>query len=265
MPRYFSWNAYRSYRDCSLRYKNIYILKKAHTVMQDDYNLVYGSVMHEVTEAFYKQALWKLRKDCGKKLLELAREIFKKVLRESKIIWTKPKRKTPEELLVEILADVPKIIEAVKKYSLLSKTSYSEYSLKAKLANHLIGGRADLLLPRKEGLTLIDGKGSKNKDSDHREQLLFYVLCYYLSKKEVPKFSGVWYFRQAYIEWHSFTAADLKRLRDMILDAKDSMNKGIFEPTAKRENCFWCEYKNTCLVQKDHLETPYGEIVEAFF
>ena len=233
--------------------------------MQDDYNLVYGSVMHEVVEDFYKQELWKLRKDCGEKLIELAKFYFTKILKESKIIWTKQKRKTPEGLLEEILLDIPKLIEAVKKYKLLSKTALTEYNLRANLSEYKIGGRADLILNQTEGLTLIDGKGSKGKDPDHREQLLFYVLCYYLSKKQIPRFSGVWYFRECRIEWFAFKVEELKQLRDKILRSRKLIGEGIFKPTEKRENCFWCEYKNTCLVQKDHLETPYGEIVEAFF
>lgn len=264
MVKYISWSAYRTYRDCSLRYENIYITKKKPTMVKDDYNLIYGSTIHEVVEAFYKQKLWQLRKDCGKRLSEIAASSFSKILRDSSVLWNKPKRKTPEGLLDEVLADVPKILDAVKRYKLLSNVALAEYNLRATLSTYKIGGRLDLLLKKKEGLTLLDGKGSKNKQADHREQVLFYVLCYYLANKTIPKFSGVWYFRQASIDWFPFKLDDLKRLRDMVLKACKLIKQGVFKATEKRENCFWCEYKNTCLVQKDHLETPYGEIIEAF-
>jgi len=262
--KYFSWNRYLTYRNCPLRYKNIYILRKERTVSQDDYHFLYGSVMHSLVESFYKNSLWEMRKECVNTLRSQAKSFYKNLLRESKVLWHKPHRKSQEELLEEILNDVPKITAAIKKYRLLSKLVFPEQNLRADLSGYKIGGRTDLILHRQEGLTLIDGKGSKNKSDDHREQVLFYALSYYLAYKKIPKFSGVWYFRETQIDWHAFKIEDLKRLSNLIITALKAIEQEKFEVTSKRDNCFWCEYKNTCSVHEDHLDTPYGKVIEAF-
>jgi len=265
MAHYLSWNAYLAYVKCPLRYENIYITKKPATVIPDDYNLIYGSVLHQVCETFYKKELWRLGKGCQDRLLIVAKESFSKILQKGHILWGKPERKTPEALLQEILRDIPKVIQAVKKYRLLGSPVFVEYEVVTSFMSSKIGGRLDLLISCPQGLTLLDGKGAKHRDPEHSKQLLYYVLSYYLLKKEIPKFTGIWYFREGIVEWFSFTGNDLKELENSILKVLGQIKSKEFKPTEDKQNCFWCNYKNTCQKNVDDLETPYGEIVEASF
>jgi len=264
MAYYFSWNAYWTYKSCPARYRKIYITKTPVTKVLDHYNLVYGVVVHEVVERFYRDKLWKLKKDCSNKLAQLARELAVKYIKSKTILWDKPNRKSASELIEEIVGDVPKLLAVIKEQKLLSPDTQSEYNLRAKLSSFTIGGRADLLVNKPEGLFLIDGKGAKNSRPEHRLQLIYYTLCFYLNKRVIPKFVGIWYFRESKIKWLDITSKELKELRDDLIRVKTYIREGKFPLAEKKDNCYWCDYNNVCGKSVDHLETEYGQIVEAF-
>jgi CRISPR/Cas system-associated exonuclease Cas4 (RecB family) len=264
MAWYFSWNAYWTYKQCPERYQKIYITKVPVTKVLDHYNLIYGVAMHELVELFYKSKLWKLKKECVGRLKQIATKNYTKYIQGHTILWGKSGRKSESELLEELLNDIPKLLTVIKEQKLLSLNVQAEADLRAKLSSFTIGGRADLLVTKPEGLFLIDGKSSKNPRPEHRTQLIYYTLCYYLANRAIPKFVGIWYFRKSKIQWLDITLKELEELRDDIIRVKSLIRQEKF-PRAKTKNpCFWCDYNNVCGKSQDHLETEYGQIVEAY-
>lgn len=240
-----------------------------------DHYRVMGNTIAKVMEYLYngkddEGPWWKLYK--GSELVEKLEEATS---REFDYYCDKPKTWIPfggfssfgqvptrSELLHTCIEGVRGYLRTMVAQRLVGEFARAEVNLLGYInPENPIGGRADLILRRKDaGVIILDGKNSKTKGK-HTDpnQLVWYALCFYVAYERLPDKLGFIYYRYPYdpemgeegVDWVEFDAGDVKGLAARAVAARKGMYNHEFDPTPSPDTCRYCDYESICPARQE--------------
>ena len=163
---------------------------------------------------------------------------------------------TRSELLNVCLEGVRGYLKTMVANKLVGQYAFAEVNLLGYInEDNPIGGRADLLLRREEGVVILDGKNSAHKGR-HTDpnQLVWYALCFYVAYGRLPEKLGFIYYRYPYdpatdetgVEWVEFDPGDVKGLAVRAVEARAAMYRHEFDPVPTPDVCRYCDFESIC-------------------
>jgi hypothetical protein len=240
-------------------------------------NMLYGTVVGAIFEAFYTDRIW-LRSGVEAILLALVDDILNQTIdreqqKGGRFDWKDKKAnyKSIADLRADIVAAIPRGIAIIRYHRLLGRESAAEVKLDTWVDGHILGGRADFIMRRvkpHEDLVILDGKGSRWREQYvDPQQLWWYALLYHLKNKVLPDRLGFVFWRQEperSLDWVDFDLAALNDLKAGALSAiehielaksafafqnNESERTGViqrdFSVQPSRE-CKFCEFRPAC-------------------
>jgi CRISPR/Cas system-associated exonuclease Cas4 (RecB family) len=242
-------------------------------IKESRHHAVMGIVLAAAMEKLYNDELWRDPKNLSTNLLSfLDREWFRQLKNPRNYIDYNKARLTAAEMLEVAREGVLGYLQTMKAHSLLSLTyARSEVDLIGWVDKwNPVGGRVDLMFRRKDGVTIIDGKNSRRRETVDADQLRWYGLLYRLAYKEMPHRLGFVWFRYPYgadaydddgnrkydddgnpmieqgVEWVPFTLEDFQGLAHRAVEAKKGMRKELFPANPVPSYCKYCVYESVC-------------------
>lgn len=162
---------------------------------------------------------------------------------------------TRSEMLEHCRNAVTGYLKTMKAHRFLGPYAKAEVGLVGWIDKYTqIGGRADVIIRRDDtGVTILDGKNYKKRESDP-DQLRWYALLFKLSYKKLPERLGFVYYRfpfneesgESGVEWVTFTEGDLEGIAQRVLQAKQGMRKQDFKALPEPPKCNYCEFQSVC-------------------
>jgi hypothetical protein len=243
---YLSYSGFKTYEQCPLAYWHKYVNKTATPTPDNGINALYGSVVGNVFEAFYRDRIWK-HPDFLDRLQAMVEPCYDLAIKNQKgriYDWSDEKANyhSKEEVLADVRETIPRGVNIIRQNRLLGPQADAEVKLDARFGEHMIGGRADFLIKRIEphrDLVLLDGKGSKHREKYvdgapkkagqeiEGTQLKWYAVLHRSRMKFVPDGLGYIFWRfedEKAIEWVSFTTSDLDRLEHEVVSTMDRIS-----------------------------------------
>lgn len=220
------------------------------------HHAVMGTVIQYAIERMYNDELYKDPEKLTPTLLELVdREWVRQESDPRNRMDYSRMELTRTEMLQHCRDAVLNYLKTMKLNKLLGPYAKAEVGLVGWIDQYTqVGGRADVIIRREDtGLTILDGKNAKRKESDP-DQLRWYALLFKLSYKKLPDRLGFVYYRypaneefgESGIDWVPFTEADLEGLAQRVVQARLNMRKGKFDPTPNPPDCKYCDYEDVC-------------------
>ena len=229
---------------------------------RSEHHLVMGIVIGDTLELLYNNELWRDPQSLRERLVDLVKLKFDTEMNKPKrfIDWNQVSR---EEMYEVCVSGVLGFLKTMKHNKLLGEYARSEVDLRTQIDKYNpIGGRADLIIRRKDnGTAIYDFKNSKyaGKYTDP-DQLRFYALCFYLAYHKIPDRLGFIYTRfpngtppEGYdadsytgVVDVDFTEDDIKGLAERAKVVSKGMWKKKFEPTPAPKVCRLCDYESCC-------------------
>jgi hypothetical protein len=288
---YLSYSGFKKAVTCLFAYWHEYPNKTPKTGPDDRLGSIYGSVVGKLFEDFYTQKVW-LQPNPKEFLLGRVTQTVDAVIKQETttkgwktggiLLWkgTEPNQNPKglyanrAELEADIRDAIPRGLDTIRQYKLIGPRADAEYKLDFKTPKgHILGGRADFIIQRVRpfsDLLIVDGKGSKHRDSYvDPQQLVWYAMLFYLhsvsqGKPQLPDKLAFLYWRcnpDKAMDWLGVSEDDVKALLSTVLDtisdieeklkilpAGVSMNtvRGVFKPKANESNCRFCPYTAAC-------------------
>lgn len=228
------------------------------------HHAVMGTVIQYAIERMYNDELYKDPENLPKSLLELVdREWVRQESDPRNRMDYSRTELTRSEMLQHCRDAVLNYLKTMKANKLLGPYAKAEVGLVGWVDQYTrVGGYADVIIRREDtGLTILDGKNAKRKESDP-DQLRWYALLFKLSYKQAPNRLGFVYYRypaneefgEFGIDWVPFTDGDLEGLAQRIVQARLAMRKGKFDPTPNPPSCKFCDYETVCAARQAQRE-----------
>lgn len=279
---YISYSGHSTYQSCRKSYYLSYIAKVALVVPENRINMLYGDAVGKIFERFYRDELW--RSNVTARLQALVKPTIDKIIatetgKGGVFDWSDPTLKAGSRSLLEVTQEVvetiPRALASIRHHWLVGLDAQAELSLDTDVEGHRIGGRADFVLTRARtnDLVLVDGKGSRYRDSytDHR-QLRWYSMLFDLKFGRIPDKLGFLFWRSQPAEsmdWSTVTKAELNDLREAILETVGEIESGqkrveagepaftVFFPTPTTSGCKFCKFRHQCAEGKKVLSEDF--------
>lgn len=241
-----SWSGFKTYKRCGLAYKKSYVDKEP--VARNAYNAVGGKTIQAVFERFYNDEIWRRGKEVRAILDDLLPKEYRRVLFDEEVDWKAPESKlTREELLDSLRPVVGTTLQVIKDHKLIGKFAKAEVKLQAWFDKVLVHGIADFVIRRDNSHIILDGKLTRHRkkylDAD---QLVFYVMLFYLQHQVVVDQVGWIYYTYGELEWVPVTIEDVKRLHADIKVAIEGIRKNRFDADPSEDACRFCDFAKTC-------------------
>jgi hypothetical protein len=269
---YLSYSGYKTYTACPCHYWHKYIDKTRLDLPDNRVNTLFGTVVGSLFEYFYNEKIW-AEKGVEQKLRNRVQTAYLRAIaketRSGSIKWKPEDEKanyaSPEELLEDVRATIPRGLLIIRQHRLLGQSAAAEVKLDQEVQGHTIAGRSDFLMRRispHHDLILLDGKGSKYRDKyiDSR-QLRWYAMLHRLKEKHAPDRLGFVYWRsepEKSVDWLECSSNELDSLYESVLETIAEIEKGTAQITANPdsrpevfparpgEQCRFCPYLTLC-------------------
>ncbi len=269
---YLSYSGFSIQDKCPLAYYHMYVVKTRRPQPDNRVNMLYGSIVGEIFARFYNGRMWRAPNFVAD-LMALVPIVAQEIIAEEAMEWKqgifnwrdpKANYRSLEEVLRDVEETIPRAIKAIKHHRLVGKRADAEVQLDTNLNGHVLAGRSDFVIgrvPPHEDLIILDGKGSRHRDTyvDFR-QLLWYAMLYKERHKALPDKLGFLYWRsdaETSIDWKEFKPEDIDELRQGVLETIASLESRVFRlPQAKNvtdlfpaqpsRDCKWCAYLPIC-------------------
>lgn len=279
---YISYSGHSIYQSCRKSYYLGYIAKVVLQVPDNRVNMLYGDAVGKLFERFYRDELW--RSNVTAKLLALVKPTLDKIIASEtrkggvfdwKDSTLKAGSRSLSEVTQEVIETIPRALSSIRHHWLVGLDAQAELSLDTEVDGHTIGGRADFVMTRgrTNDLVLVDGKGSRYRDSytDHR-QLRWYSMLYNLKFGRIPDKLGFLYWRsppEESMDWSTVTPAQLSDLREAVLETVGEIEEGqrrvaagepvfsVFFPTPSTSGCKFCKFRHQCTEGKKVLSEEF--------
>lgn len=238
---YFSYWSYNIHQTCPAKF--LYLCVNGYRppeTERDARNAYEGAVVHNAAETWYKAGSPLSIREFYR-LIEHHKVSF---LAENRVVWKDPADES--RALTEIDRQATAFLAAVREYKLVAKNYYTEHSFRVRVHPELvIGGRIDLLLFQKQGITIADWKGVKTKSFISVEQLKIYSLAVRALYKRRPVRAGFLFTRMGGADWYQFTDQELDAQLETLLAEGHKVRAGQF-PGQVGFHCRWCDAKAVC-------------------
>ena len=250
---YLSYSGFKSFSTCPYQYWHKYVNKTSVPTPENGVNALYGTVVGQVFEAFYRDRIWK-NPNCVDALCALAEPTLDAAIRENVskgrvVDWgdDKANYRTRKGVLDDVLNSIPVGVETIRSNRFIGPFTEAEMKLDYRFGSHIMGGRADFTIERVapyKDLIILDGKGSKHRDkyvdgSKRKEgraiegtQLKWYAALYREHYGRTPDALGYVFWRfsgDKAVEWVPFEEHDLDRLKDDVLSTIDRIDRSTRE------------------------------------
>lgn len=268
---YLSYSGFKLYQQCPRQYWHRYIGKTQPPKPDNRVNMLFGSAVGTVFEAFYNDKLWNKPNpyDACMALVEpTVARIMKEEGRKGLFNWGDPKANyhSLDDMLDAVREAIPNGLSIIKQHRLLGPMAQAEVKLDSKYDGHLLGGRADFIIKRTaphHDLIILDGKGSR-----HREkyvdgmQLRWYAMLYQMTFNALPDKLGFVFWRWPpgkALDWEPFTPEGLTDLAKTavkgistietgvnLLKGANPVGTGVFSAIPERMQCQLCSFAIFC-------------------
>ena len=242
-----SWSGYNTYDRCPLAYKKGYVDREP-TPHANEYNTIGGKAIQAVFERFYNDQIWRRGKEVSPILQDLLGKEFRRVCDDSIVDWSAPESKlTKEELLDSLRPLIGTTLTVIKDNHFIGKFAKAEVKLQAWFDKILVHGIADFVFRRDNSHIILDGKLTKHRKKYLKpDQLVWYVMLFYLQHLLFVDKVGWVYYTYGEVEWLPVTIADVKRLHADVQATIANIKKNNFEATPSTDACRFCDYAKTC-------------------
>lgn len=274
---YISYSGFNFWEKCPYSYYHRYVIKTVPPELDNRINMLYGGSVGVVFDQFYKEKLWRLP-NFTEEMKSRVPKIVAKIIEEETapgkngyINWAdkKAEYKNVDDVVADVQDAIPRGLRILKHHRLVGPEMHTEMKLDTKANGHVRGGRADIVVrrvPPDNDLVLLDGKGSKYRDTYvDKRQLRWYTMLFEEHRKSLPDKAGFLYWRsdpETAIDWHPITAEDTAELRKVVFEAMDTIEERkrslpvAPEPTREQvlaafpaqpsRDCRWCNYLSAC-------------------
>jgi hypothetical protein len=267
----FPYLHYSVYKNCGLQYKWRFIEKPPFRVYFDRRYAFLGLLLAKLVERFYLEKWWK-EKDPVTRMRKALPIVSSLIIDGERLNFSAEELK---EWLIVAHDTLPLIVETIKAEKLLSDELYVEREEQVAFGEKdQLQMRPDLIVVRKEVITMLDGKGGKTigRYTDN-DQLYFYAGIYKKLNNRLPHRLGFWWFRHGKIVWLpvSNEAVDVVLTQARIFI--DCIEEKRFEATPG-QHCRLCDYRIGCdegqkFIAERHrvcdAEIPEGNFGEVSF
>ncbi len=264
---HLTYGAFKRYADkdsgCPERFRRQNINKE--WPQSSSHWAIFGSVLQRIFELFYKDEMWRFPDTVQEELIELVPDEMARYLEKEYVDWNAPYFFDDQYgIEQEVIAHIPPVLQSIIDFDLLGERNITEFYLKGKITKeHSIGGQCDYLIYRRNDILIVDGKGGKAGPTEFktegkykfisRDQLLYYALAYFLKRGKLPTILAFLWYRFAeededgyktegmWDELH-WTRADIKDLRDRIVDTLDKISREEFDAKASSKACKYCPF-----------------------
>lgn len=247
-PFYLSYTGMSTYRLCPKKYRLQYVDKLR--VSSDPKNSLFGSVVGKLFEWFYERRAY-LQKNPTALVMSW-------VTAASTLVFAKEKwdpiedRSFALELMADIETYVPAAVDVIRRHKLVTPGSVAELDLTQEYTKDgvtmKLGGRADFLHRSGHSVTLLDGKGSKYRDTYvDTMQLIWYATLHYLKYRVAPDRVGFiyWRFPSDPVQWVGYTENDMRQVLARAFDTEEKVRLKVFDPSPS-VNCRRCDFLSGC-------------------
>jgi len=227
-----------------------------------------GKVIQKVVERLYNEQHYMDPARLRIRLEAMVEREFERILRKTYLDTRMPK----SEMKKVCHDGVQGYLRTMKAHKLLGTYARAEVHLLGWIKKWTkVGGYADMIIRREDnGVTILDGKNTKNKDSANPDQLRFYALLFWLSYRELPDRLGFVWYRYPHgtetpnedgsttleegVTWVPFTREDLLGLADRAVAARNGMRKHHFEATPEPSKCRYCDFQPVCPERQEQIK-----------
>lgn len=258
---YLSYSGWKMYRSCPRAFMFRYLDKPVLAYPDNKINSLFGTVVGNLFETFYKERLWRADDPVAEMLAraekalddailrerEAARDDAKKigangdVWYESAIWWAEPKPRiklnytSREDVLADIQLAIPNGVEIIRHHRLLGRGVGAEVVLDSAFENgHYLVGRADFIIMRRpmpeDDHVILDGKGSRWRGQYvDFAQLHWYALLQRRRTGQAPHRVGFVYWRSPPAEamdWEEVTETGLNDLHSRVIRDVEHIEAG---------------------------------------
>lgn len=253
-------------------------MPKPPPIRESRHHAVMGLILAAANEKLYNEELVALRQGRGnpahlsERMLEfLDKEWFRQMRDPRNYIDWHRAGMTADEMMAVCREGVVGYLQTMKHHRLFGDYAKAEVDLIGWIDKwNPVGGRTDLIIRRQDsGITILDGKNGRYKNSDP-DQVRWYALCFLLAYKVMPDRIGFIWYRYPYgkeardkdggllygddgqpqieqgVEWVPFTKEDLQGIAARAVEAKRQMKKEIFEANPVPDYCRKCVYESVC-------------------
>jgi len=260
-----SYSNYKIYKECPRRYLYERVVKRP-SGPRDKRAAISGLVLQKVLEDFYNHQIYLRKNVKASEWMKSEAFINHRALVASS--YTPWKKGEEEGILAEYPIVCDGIIKTIKEDGLLTRDARSEIygEREMTVSGDIINGRMDFRIPKDGEVWIVDGKNTKHGLTYlDPEQLYWYALLEKKKNGRFPDKLGWWLFQTEEVVWIDWTAKDVVRLENDIVEtiktiklesqevkkrmAKDTPD--LFLPKPSRQNCRFCSYTDVC---KPHQE-----------
>lgn len=258
MGIYLSYHMFKDFKECPLRYYWRNTTKRCPTVADVPQNKILGIVWNKALEVFYRDQKYLLKERTREWLRGEVCRVFSQQEMLLRVKWKEGER---AEFKREAEGAVDVLVEAIKKYRLLSSDVEVELSLKANASpGNVMVGRLDMVFTMGGSPCIIDFKGTKHRNKRYisDDQLYWYYLLYKGARGVGPGSLGFWLLRFGEIDWIEIS---LPKISDFLGEVRrafeDIQEKGLHQKcrkvldplslgTPSVKVCAWCQYREGC-------------------
>jgi CRISPR/Cas system-associated exonuclease Cas4 (RecB family) len=251
---WLTYSSYSQYKTCPKQYDYDRVTQKEPPTRSSQHNAIVGHVLQSVFEDFYNDTLYK-EDDVLQTLKDRASGHFQTFMEEKYVDFndvTSP-YDSKGEPWNEIMNTIPKVLQGIKRESLLGPVARSEVEIEEDHGENTLYGYIDFIIKKPDGsVYLIDGKSSKHREENvDVEQLFFYNILFYKKYGHMPDRSGFFYYRFADDPEKAFDWVTVdKQAMDETVSSINEVFEGIrscdFEATPKAKWCQWCPWNSIC-------------------
>lgn len=229
------------------------------------HDTAFGKAIGKVFEWFYERKIW-MESDVPSALQATIEPAVRAIFVEERTN-TESERDLYLHIIDQLKDYVPRFLEVIRKYKLLTESSSSEVDLTTVYTSPKhqmtlkIGGRADFIHRPGSSVWILDGKaGSHRERYVDSEQLVWYAVQHYLKYKIVPSRLGFLYYRfpNDPIQWISYDSRVLEESVDVTFDVAKKISLKMFEARPNNE-CSRCDYQGKCEEGMRHVASKKME------
>jgi len=241
-----SWSGYNTYDRCPAAYDFSYVQKRR--VPFNAYNTIGGKTIQKVFELFYNNEIWRRGPEAQGILMEYLEREYARFCEKETIDWDARESKLTQEELYETLRPlVPGTLRLIKNHKLLGRYAKSEVKLQAWIDKVLVHGIADFVIRRDKEHMILDGKLTRHRDKYlKRDQLVWYVMLFYLQHSHLVEKTGWIYYTYSELEWVPISAEDVSGLHARVEETIRNIKKRKFDATPNADSCRFCDFKPIC-------------------
>jgi len=268
---YISYSGKKTYLQCPLKYKYIYINRLA--IKGDRTAAIRGIVIDNLFEKFYNDKLYiKNQKEKNFGLESYVDYVIDRVF-EKEALLPEDNVEFRYRLKQETIAKIEPTLETIKKHKLIKDNSKSSVNLSthirvSKFSDTVkLVGIADFIHGYGKSVWILDGKNYMKKEAD-LDQLLFYATLYAFKYKVVPSRLGFLFymFKDDQLQWVDFNEDMLRESFNKTIHVISEIRKGKFHPKPSVSSCANCKFRHICEHGKaldEEIRLEKGILVES--